>query len=161
MWRFIRHGTPERSIRKIGRAVLESLQYEGSIEQAAAQMRVYANRNDDGTVFCWVGGSKGRDQTAFLRALREVLRPIENPRYFLARKQLWRVFREDYFAVPDILARKKEFAEFFAKRWGRLVGPVRLVYARTPEGRGMLLRARVHSLAGAFQKQSERVSCWK
>ena len=161
VWRFIRHGTPERSIRKIGRAVLESLQYEGSIEQAAAQMRVYANRNDDGTVFCWVGGSKGRDQTAFLRALREVLRPIENPRYFLARKQLWRVFREDYFAVPDILARKKEFAEFFAKRWGRLVGPVRLVYARTPEGRGMLLRARVHSLAGAFQKQSERVSCWK
>jgi hypothetical protein len=78
--------------------------YEGSIEQAAAQMRVYANRNDDGTVFCWVGGSAGRDQTAFLRALREVLRPIENPRYFLARKQLWRVFREDYFAVPDILA---------------------------------------------------------
>jgi superfamily II DNA or RNA helicase len=161
VWRFIRHGTPERSIREIGRAVLESLQYEGSIEQAAAQMRVYANRNDDGTVFCWVGGSTGRDQTAFLRALREVLRPIENPRYFLARKQLWRVFREDYFAVPDILARKKEFAEFFAKRWGRLVGPVQLVYARTPEGRRMLLRARVHSLAGAFQKRSERVSCWK
>jgi len=44
----------------------------------------------------------------------------ENPRYLLARKQLWRVFREDYFAVPDVLARKKEFAEFFAKRWGRL-----------------------------------------
>jgi hypothetical protein len=129
--------------------------------QATAQMRVYANRNDDGTVFRWVGGSTGRDQTAFLRALREVLRPIENPRYFLARKQLWRVFREDYFAVPNILARKKEFAEFFAKRWGRLVGPVQLVYARTPEGRRMLLRARVHSLAGAFQKRSERVSCWK
>src|SRR5882724_11415650 len=161
VWRFIRHGTPERSIREIGRAVLESLQYEGSIEQTAAQMRVYANRNDDGTVFCWVGGSTGRDQAAFLRALREVLRPIENPRYFLAQKRVWRAFREDYFAVPDILARKKEFAEFFAKRWGRLVGPVRLVYARTPEGRRMLLRARVHSLAGAFQKLSERVSCWK
>ena len=43
----------------------------------------------------------------------------ENPRCPLARKQLWRVFREDYFAVPDVLARKKEFAEFFAKRWGR------------------------------------------
>jgi hypothetical protein len=85
----------------------------------------------------------------------------ENPRYFLARKRLWRAFREDYFAVPDILARKKEIAEFFAKRWGRRVGPVQLVYARTPEGRRMLLRARVHSLAGAFQKRSERVSCWK
>jgi superfamily II DNA or RNA helicase len=161
VWRFIRHGTPERSVREIGRAVLESLQYEGSIEQAAGRMRVYANRNDDGTVFCWVGGSTGREQTAFLRALREVLRPIENPRYFLARKRVWRAFREDYFAVPDILARKKEFAEFFAKRWGRLVGPVQLVYGRTPEGRRMLLRARAHSLAGAFQKRSERVSRWK
>jgi hypothetical protein len=28
VWRFIRRGTPERSIREIGRAVLESLQYE-------------------------------------------------------------------------------------------------------------------------------------
>jgi hypothetical protein len=156
-WRFIRQGTAGRSIREIGRAVLESLQYEGSIAQTAAQMRVYANRNDEGTVFCWVGGSTGRDQTTFLRALREVLRP----RYFLARKRVWRAFREDYFAVPSILARKKEFAEFFAKRWGRLVEPVQLVYARTPEGRRMLLRARVHSLAGAFQKRSERVSCWK
>ena len=160
LWRFIRHGTPERSIREIGRAVLESLQYEGCIERTVV-MRVYANRNDDGTVFCWVGGSSGRDQTAFLHALREVLRPIENPRYFLARKRRWRFFREDYFAVPDILARRKEFAEFFAKQWCRLVGPVQLVYARTPDGRRMLLRARVHSLAGAFQKHSERVSCWK
>jgi hypothetical protein len=65
---------------------------------------------------------------------------------------VWRAFREDYFAVPDILARKKEFAEFFAKRWGRLVGPVQLVYARTPEGRRMLLRARVHSLGWRVPK---------
>ena len=64
-------------------------------------------------------------------------------------------------AIAPKINKLKEFAEFFAKRWGRLVGPVRLVYARTPEGRGMLLRARVHSLAGAFQKRSERVSCWK
>ena len=67
---------------------------------------------------------------------------------FQARKRVWRAFREDYFAVPDILARKKEFAEFFAKRWGRLIGPVQLVYARTPKGRRMLLeRAWIHSLA--------------
>jgi hypothetical protein len=147
-WRFIRHGTPERSIREIGRAVLESLQHEGSIEQTAAQMRVYANRNDDGTVFCWVGGSTGRDQTVFLRALREVLRPIENARYFLTRKRVWRAFREDYFAVPNILARKKEFAEFFAKRWGRLVGPVQLLYAALQRAVGCCFaRACIHSLA--------------
>jgi superfamily II DNA or RNA helicase len=161
LWRFIRHGTPERSIKQIGRAVLEALEYEGSIDKHAGDFRVYADRNSDGTVFCWIGGGTGKEQTTFLRALREILSPIGNPRYLLARRKIWRMFREDYFAVPDVLARKKEFAEMFALRWKRLVGKVELVYTRTPEGRKLLLRARNHSLSGAFQKRAERVSCWK
>ncbi len=161
LWRFIRHGTPERSIKQIGRAVLEALEYEGSIDQHAGVFRVYADRNGDGTVFCWIGGGAGKEQATFLRALREILSPIDNPRYLLARRKIWRVFREDYFAVPDALARKKEVAEKFTQRWKRLVGPVELVYTRTPEGRKLLLRARNHSLSGAFQKRAERVSSWK
>lgn len=161
IWRFIRHGTPERSMQQIGRAVLESLQYEGSIGRQSEELRVYANRMEGGSVYCWIGGGTGKDQSTFLRALRELLQPVENPRYLLARKRLWRFFREDYFPVPDLLARKKEFAEFFAQKWRRLVGPIQLVYTRTAEGRELLLRARMHSLAGAFQKRSERLSCWK
>jgi hypothetical protein len=109
-------------------------------------------------VFCWIGGGTGKEQAIFLRALREVLSPIENPRYLLARRKIWRFFREDYFAVPDVLSRKKEFAEVFAQRWKRLVGPIQLVYTRTPEGRTLLLRSRNHSLSSAFQKRAERVS---
>lgn len=161
LWRLIRYGTPERSIKQIGRIVLDALEYEGSINKHEAEFRVYADRNQDGTVFCWVGGGNGKEQSIFLRALRETLSPIDNPRYLLARRKIWRLFREDYFAVPDVLARKKEFAEIFAQRWNRLVGPVQLVFTRTPEGRKVLLRARNHSLAGAFQKRTERVSCWK
>jgi len=161
LWRLIRHGTPERSIRQIGRAILESLENTGAIDQAADAFRVYADRNDDGTVFCWIGGGTGKEQSMFLRALRETLSPVENPRYILARRKFWRLFREDYFAVPELLGRKKESAEFFAQRWSRLVGPVQLVFTRTPEGRKLLLRARNHSLAAASQEQSERVSCWK
>ena len=161
LWRLIRHGTPERSIKQIGRAVLESLEYEGSINQHAGEFRVYADRNQDGTVYCWIGGGTGQEQTVFLRALKEVLSPIQNPRYLLARRKIWRVFREDYFPVPDALARKKEFADQFARRWNSLVGPVQLIFTRTPEGRKLLLRARNHSLSGTFQKRAERVSCWK
>lgn len=161
VWRLIRHGAPERSIEQIGRAVLDALEYEGSIDRGAGDFRVYSNRNQDGTVFCWIGGGTGKEQATFLRALRETLSPIDNPRYLLARRKIWRIFREDYFAVPDVLARKKEFAEVFAQRWKRLVGPVQLVFTRTPEARKILLRARNHSLSGAFQKRAERVSCWK
>lgn len=161
LWRLIRHGTPERSVKQIGRAVLEALENEGSISQQAGDFRVHADRNQDGTVFCWIGGGTGKEQATFLRALREILSPIDNPRYLLARRKIWRVFREDYFAVPEVLARKKEFAEVFAQRWKRLVGPVQLVFARTPEGRRILLHARNHSLSGVFRKRAERVSCWK
>jgi hypothetical protein len=160
-WRLFRHGTPERSMREIGNAVLEALKYEGSINAASADFQVHADHNRDGSVYCWIGGGTGRDQTIFLRALREVLRPVENPRYLLAKGRFWRFFREDYFAVPDLLARKKEFAEFFARKWHSHVGPVQLVYTRTADGRRILLRARMHSLAAAFQDSAKHVSCWK
>lgn len=160
LWRFVRHGTPERSVREIGRAVLASLIYEGSISPPEGQGQVYANRNNDGTVVCWIDG-KGHEQATFVRALSEVLGPMNSPRYLLARRGVGHLFGEDYFAVPAVLARTKECAEVFADNWQRLVGPVRLVHTRTPEGRMLLLRARVHSLAAAFQKRSEHVSCWK
>ncbi len=161
VWRWIRHGTPERSIKQIGIAMLESLEYAGEIDRRAGNFQVYADRHDGGSVFCWIGGGAGREQNIFLEALRQVLRPVENPRYLLARPRLWRLFREDYFPVPEVLGRKKEYAEYFAKRWRKSVGPIQLVFTRTPEGRRLLLRARGHSLAASFQKRSERISCWK
>ena len=161
VWRFIRHGTPERSMKQIGTAVLEALKYESSINSASSDLQVHADHNRDGSVYCWIGGGTGRDQAIFLRAMREVLRPVENPRYLLARTKFWRFFREDYFAVPDRLARKKDCAEVFAGNWRRHAGPVQLVYTRTPDGRKILLRARMHSFAAAFQGRAERVSSWK
>ena len=161
VWRLIRHGTPERSMKEIGTAVLEALKYEGSINSSSPDYQVHVNRNSDGSVYCWIGGGTGRDQTIFIRTLREVLRPVRNPRYLLARTKIWRYFREDYFAVPDLLARNRDLAEIFARKWRSHVGPVQLVYTRTPEGRKVLLRARMHSLAAAFQDPAERVSVWK
>ena len=161
IWRLIRHGTPERSMRQIGYAVLDALRYAGAMDRHSEPLRIYANRNDDGTVFCWIGNGSGKEQATFVRALREALGPIMNPRYLLARGRLWRFVAEDYFAVPEVLARKKEFAEKFAEVWRSRVGAVELIFTRTPEGRRQLLRARFHSLAAAFQKRSERVSCWK
>ena len=63
--------------------------------------------------------------------------------------------------MPDVLARKAVTAEAFADRWRKRVGPIDLVYTRTPAGRQTLLRARMHSLAATFQKRAERVSRWR
>ena len=161
LWRLIRHGTPERSMEQIGYTVLDALLYDGSITAAPSDLSVNAEHMPDGSIYCWLRSSSGRDQAIFLRALREVLRPVENPRYLLAKRGFWRFFGEDYFGVPEILARKKNVAEFFASKWRRQVGSVQLVYTRTPEGRKILLRARIRSLASTFQARAERLSCWK
>lgn len=161
LWRFARHGTPERSIRSIGRAVLASFEEEGLIDYRSRDFVLTASRNDDGTVFCGISGGTGKEQALYLRTVRELLDPIGNPRYFLARKRFTRFFFENYFPVPEVLARKRESAEAFAKNWQKFVGPVDLIYSRTPEGREILLRARMHSLAASFQGRAERVSCWK
>jgi len=161
LWRLVRHGTPERSMEQIGNAVLDALVYEGSIVTAPSGLSINAEHTQDGSVYCWLDGGSGREQAIFLRTLRETLRPIENPRYLLAKSRLWRFFGEDYFAVPEVLARKKNVADFFAKKWGKKVGPVQLVYTRTHEGRRVLLRARIRSLASTFQARAEHLSCWR
>jgi len=159
-WRLLRHGTPERSMRQIGMVVLETLRFEGSIA-GPSEFQIHAERNPDGSVYCWITGGTGRDQSIFIRALREVLRPIENPRYLLAQNRFWRFFQENYFTVPEIFGRRKEFAEVFAKTWRSRVGPVQLVYTRSPEGRRILLWARTHSLSATFQQTTERMIFWK
>jgi superfamily II DNA or RNA helicase len=161
IWRWLRHSTPERSVREIGTSLLNSLLYEGSVKRQSGVLEVQSNTGSDGEVLCWFLGGTNQEKVVFVRALREILEAPENPRYLLCRSHLWKYFREDYFAVPDVLGRKKEFAEFFAKQWRKRVGPVQLVYTRTIEGRKLLLRSRFHSLAAAFQKRSERLSCWK
>src|SRR5262249_45339427 len=161
LWRWAGHGTPERSMRAIGRAVLASFEEEGLIDCRARDFELTASRNDDGTVFCGISGGTGKEQTLYLRAVRELLDPIGNPRYFLARKRFARFFFENYFPVPEVLARKRASAESFAKNWQKVGGRVDLIYSRTLEGRETLLRARMHSLAAAFQGRAERMSCWK
>jgi hypothetical protein len=63
--------------------------------------------------------------------------------------------------VPEVLARKSTAAQAFVDLWRKRIGPVTLVNTRTPEGRRILLRARLHSLAATFQPAAERVSCWR
>jgi hypothetical protein len=50
--------------------------------------------------------------------------------------------RPFYHPVPAVFGRKKELAEAFGRAWARWVGGGTLVYTRSPEGAGVLLRER-------------------
>jgi hypothetical protein len=158
----VRHGTVERSLREVGRALLEALVYARAIESPPDALRVHAAPDGQGQVHCWLEGGTSYERSLFLNALREVLNPLESPRYLLVRRsRLLRVRREDFHAVPEILGRKKKYAEYFHRKWVRYVGAADLVFTRTVEGRRLLLRGRTRAFAAGFQARSERRSCWK
>jgi hypothetical protein len=162
LWLFLRHGSVASSMKQIGKAVLKAMAYAELIETNLAQLRVVARRLDYGFVNCTLKGGTTRDRSIFLEALQEVLGPIENPRYVLVRKTpLGWLTRKDYHTVPKALGKNKEFAEHFRKMWAVHVGPTRLVYTRTPEGRRFLLKARAYSMSRGFQKRAERLRSWQ
>lgn len=99
----------------------------------------------------------------YVNALQELLNPIENPRYLLALKY---TFDPEsplvyYFPVPACLSKKKKDAERFQDIWMEKMGPTRLVYTRTVDGRLELLKARGQSLGLSPEAYAVRESSWE
>jgi superfamily II DNA or RNA helicase len=162
VWLFIRHGSVESSLQRVGLAVARTLASTGAIKTPFSDLRVYSGPGEMGTAFCWLSRSTAEEAALFVRVLREVLGVVENPRYLLVRQSRFAWWtRRDFHPVPDLIGKKKEHANYFEKMWTRYVGPASLVFTRTIEGRRTLLVARTESLASAFQKKSERLSTWK
>jgi hypothetical protein len=99
----------------------------------------------------------------YLNALQELLNPIENPRYLLALKYTFdpQVPLLYYFPVPTCLGKKKKDAELFQDIWAEKMGPTRLVFTRTVEGRLELLKARGQSLGLSPEAYAARESSWE
>ena len=70
--------------------------------------------------------------------------------------------RKDYHSVPEILGRNKNSAEHFKSQWKHFVGDCDLIYARSIDGRKIILKSRIKSLAAQFDKNKvERVNKWR
>lgn len=159
---FWRNGTVERSLHQVGLVVLWSLFHAGAVtetELRGARFQIRASL--DGRKDIVLQGVSRSTERLVMQAISEVLGPVQNPRYLLARRSRlgWRL-RTDYHAVPMALGAKKASAERFAQLWNQHVGASDLVYARTPQGRRTLLRARAKSLAAGFQRSVDRRSAW-
>jgi hypothetical protein len=162
LWLFLWHGSIASSMKQVGKTVLKAMVQGEQIETGLSRLKVVTRPLDYGAVSCSLKGGTTRERSIFLDALQEVLGPIENPRYVLVRKSLLGWFlRKDYHAVPTVLGKNKDLAEYFRKVWARHVGPTDLVYTRTPDGRRFLLKARTHSMAQTFQKRAQRLKSWQ
>lgn len=140
----------ERKVARIARAVLESLREIGAIAAPQAGVQVSTGRAN---LLVRVVGVGCREESVFIEALREVFDPLQSPRYLL-------VSRDEEFAVPRILAERKDRAQDFARRWRRSVGEARLVYAHTPEGKRHLLRAKERFLVSKYPARTRSRLRW-
>jgi superfamily II DNA or RNA helicase len=162
VWLIIRHGPVASSMAQIGKAVQRSLTEAGAIQTDISKTRVRTRMGQDEKrheVYCHLTGGTTYEQSLFVEALSELLRPIDNPRYLLIRRS--GVFGRDYHAVPAMVGKKKEHAAQFLWNWKKFVGPAELVYTRSAEGREMLLKARAKSMSAAQRGQAEQMNCWR
>lgn len=147
--RLVNFGTPFRYMKSIGKGVLNALQQLGSIQKE----HVAAEAEDAEGLLCFVylkGGTE-REKDVFAQCICEMFGVVDNQRYLMkARGHVSRLCR--YYCVPELFGKRKEDAQLFVKCLGKYIGPYELCYTRSPQGRKVLLEARVH----AFANKNER-----
>lgn len=160
---YLKYRDISKDIQQIGNTLLHSLINAGAITTDFSKLKVETSVDNWGAVFCHLEGGTTFDKSTFINALQEIIAPIDNPRYVIIRKNRFMLFvkQKDYHSVPEILGRNKNLAEYFQSQWERLVGSCDLIFTRTIDGRKLLLKSRVKSLAAQFEDKVEHVNKWR
>lgn len=91
-----------------------------------------------------IGGSR-REQVLFAGVMKELLAPINNPRYVIIGKE-WGVRTYGVsFPFPSIFARRQQDAEILRRQLDRCLTHCTMVYTRTEGGRRTLLHCQTRS----------------
>lgn len=152
-----------KDIHAISEALVNGLFKADVIHTSNRNLKVVSSADDLGAVYCHLEGGTTYEKSIFIIALKEILAPINNPRYIIIRKNklLKLIQQKDYHAVPELLGKNKILAEYFNNQWQRLVGDSELVFTRTIEGRKLLLKSRTKSLAAQFENEVVHINKWK
>ncbi|MCC5845358.1 MAG: DEAD/DEAH box helicase family protein [Verrucomicrobia bacterium] len=162
IWLSLRHLPVDGSVRQIALALRDALCECDLLKGPPQRFPVRSQPLTDGAHFLHLQQGDFQEQSLFADCLAEVLGPVENPRYVVAREgRNWAGVRlRDLHAVPSILAQNKSRAEVFLKYWRKRIGESDLHYTRTPEGRRDLVRARARTFATAVTPKAKRVDRW-
>lgn len=161
---YLKYRDIDRDILKIGVALVNTLSETGLLSTDRELLSVNASVDKYGAVYCHLDGGSTYEKSAFINMLHEIIKPVDNPRYVIIRKNIFLMFikQRDFHSVPEYIGKNKNPSWFFKQQWEQYVGRCDLVFTRTPEGRQMLLKARMASLAAQFEPDNtERVSKWK
>lgn len=159
-YKFLRCSSPEKVMRQIGIVVLETLSSMGQIKTSLQQINIKCQNNSDNSIFFSVGNVSPEENNLIIKCMREIVDPIENPRYIFVRKSRLGILNTtDYHAVPTIIGQKKAYTDVFAKLWNKYIGGCSIIYTRTQDGRKALLKARKAAFSSLVSsKRSKKLS---
>jgi len=147
-------GDMRKDVQNIGQALCNTLCKFDLISTPKTKLQVVSELEFGGGVFCSLEGATLRESNVFASCMKEILSPIDNPRYVIERKTLLPIqdSESDFHAVPTCLGTNRKQVDYFSDQWAKLVGKNRVVYTRTPEGRRALLQARTFAIANQLQE---------
>lgn len=157
------HINPQRSFKTLSTAVLKAMQ-ECELISSVARVEVKEDKVWH-TVSLKLRNASVHDQNVFNTAMTEMLSPIENPRYILIRKNIFRKY--DYsqsYACPSVLGKKKEYVEVLAEKLRGSTGNFEPVYTHREDGRRFILKCRKRAYITHNQRRMNKkykVSHWE
>ena len=160
---YLRHGFLYKKIKKIGFAIVDTLDDLNMLTTKKEDIKITSEVLKNGEIICSIYGVNNLENSIFTTALREIIEPIDSPRYLLLRtNKLRKEFDvENFHAVPDIFGDKKKKAIFFQKNWHRYLGQTNLVYTRQFDGRKLLLKARLFHAYNALKQTTKETMIWR
>lgn len=160
---YVKYRDISKDIHHMAEALLKTLIEIGAIQTNQSNLKIMTDVDEYGAIYCHLEGGSTFEKSTFIQSLEELISTVDNPRYVIIRKSsLFAVIsQKDFHPVPEIIGRKKRFAEYLKKQWTSFVGDCELVYTRTIDGRKTLLKSRVHALSAQFEEKTQRINKWK
>ncbi|WP_440067281.1 DEAD/DEAH box helicase family protein [Tenacibaculum discolor] len=160
---YVYFGLIHKKIDKIALAILESLYELNLLTTPLNDIQVQTQLLAKGNVSCTIHGANRYESTLFIKALDELLQPIDNPKYLLIKTSWFRrkLKLNNFFPVPEIFGVRKKECQVFQSHWNKHLGKSKLVYTRTLDGRKLLLKARLFHIHNVNSELTKKNVVWK
>jgi superfamily II DNA or RNA helicase len=151
-----------KNMNTIGEAVLLTLDRLGYLTTDVSEIEIRSEQFVGDTV-CNIHAATRVESSLFVKAMEEILNPIENPRYLIEKSSIFGSTSDwqNYVTVPTIFGAKKKDASIFLDYWKTYVSNGKLHFTRTVEGRKILIKARLFHVTNVLKKSTKKEVIWK
>lgn len=160
---YVYFGLIHKKIDKMTLAILESLNTLNHLTTPLDKIQIQTQLLAKGNVSCTIHGANRYESTLIIKALDELLQPIDNPKYLLIKTNWLRkkLKLHNFFSVPEIFGVRKKECLVFQSCWNKHLGKSKLVYTRTMNGRKLLLKARLFHIHNVNNELTKKNVVWK